>query len=120
MSSDLTFITNEAGQNLRDRFSVLLGEDTRFFDCLVGYFYISGFYKLYPSLIKTEKIRVLVGIKTDGKTYELIQEAQQELVLESHAQARAAVAGAVRGELEKSEDTASVEEGVRKFVEWIA
>ncbi|HVU09080.1 MAG TPA: helicase-related protein [Verrucomicrobiae bacterium] len=120
MSSDLTFITNEAGQNLRDRFGVLLGEDTRFFDCLVGYFYISGFYKLYPSLTKTEKIRILIGIKTDGKTYELIQEAkQQELVLESHAQARAAVAGAVHGELEKSEDSASIEEGVRKFVEWI-
>jgi superfamily II DNA/RNA helicase len=121
MSSDLTFITNEADKNLRDRFGILLGDDTRFFDCLVGYFYISGFYKLYPSLTKTEKIRILIGIKTDGKTYELIQEAkQQELVLESHAQARAAVAGALRGELEKSEDTANVEEGVRKFVEWIA
>jgi len=121
MSSDLTFITNQVGQNLRDRFGVLLGEDTRFFDCLVGYFYISGFYKLYPALTKTEKIRILIGIKTDGKTYELIQEAkQQELVLESHAQARASVAGAVRGELEASEDSASVEEGIRKFVEWIA
>ena len=87
MSSDLTFITNEPGKKLHDRFAVLLGDDTRLFDCLVGYFYISGFYKLYPSLAKTEKIRILIGIKTDGKTFELIQEArQQELVLESHAQ----------------------------------
>src|SRR6266705_1341129 len=117
MSSDLTFITNETGKSLRDRFGVLLGEDTRFFDCLVGYFFVSGFHKLYPSLAETEKIRILIGIKTDGKTYELLQEAkQQELVLESHAQARAAVVGAVRDELEKSEDTASGEEGVRKFV----
>ncbi|HWZ94570.1 MAG TPA: helicase-related protein [Opitutaceae bacterium] len=121
MSSDLTFITNEAGKSLRDRFGVLLGEDTRFFDCLVGYFYISGFYKLYPALTKTEKIRILIGIKTDRTTYNLIQEGkQQELVLESHAQAKAAVASVVRGELEKSEDTADVEEGVKKFVEWIA
>ncbi len=121
MSSDLTFITNETGKSLRDRFGVLLGENTRFFDCLVGYFYLSGFHKLYRSLTSTEKVRILIGIKTDSKTCELIQEAkQQELVLESHAQARAAVAGAVRGELEKSEDTASVEEGVRKFVEWVA
>ncbi len=121
MSSDLTFITNEAGQSLRDRFAVLLGRNTRFFDCLVGYFFISGFYKLYPALAPTEKIRILIGIETDGKTFELIQEArQQELVLESHAQARAAATGALRGELEKSDDTASVEEGVRKFVEWIA
>jgi superfamily II DNA/RNA helicase len=121
MSTDLTFITNESGKSLRDRFGVLLGEDTRFFDCLVGYFFISGFYKLYPSLTKTEKIRILIGIQTDRATYSLIQKGkQQELVLESHAQAKAAVAVAVRGELEKSEDTASVEEGVRKFVEWIA
>lgn len=32
ISSDLTFITNEAGKHLRDRFGVLLGEDTRFSD----------------------------------------------------------------------------------------
>ena len=121
MSTDLTFITNEAGKNLRDRFGVLLGDDTRFFDCLVGYFYISGFYKLYPALTKTEKIRILVGIKTDRATYNLIQEGkQQELVLESHAQAKAAAASAIRDELEKSEDTADVEEGILKFVEWIA
>jgi hypothetical protein len=46
MSSDLTFITNESGETLRDRFEVLLGDDTRFFDCLVGYFFTSGFHKL--------------------------------------------------------------------------
>ena len=56
MSSDLTFITNEAGKHLRDRFGVLLGDDTRFFDCLVGYFFISGFHKLHLALTKTEKI----------------------------------------------------------------
>jgi superfamily II DNA/RNA helicase len=120
MSSDLTFITNEDGKSLTDRFGVLLGNNTRFFDCLVGYFFISGFYKLYPSLKSTEKIRILIGIETDGKTYELIQEAkQQELVLESHAQARVAVSGAVRAELEKSEDSANIEDGIKKFVEWI-
>jgi hypothetical protein len=37
MSSDLTFITNEDGQSLADRFGVLLGNNTRFFDCLAGY-----------------------------------------------------------------------------------
>src|SRR6266487_4645626 len=88
MSSDLTFITNESGKSLRDRFGVLLGDDTRLFDCLVGYFFISGFYKLYPALTKTEKLRILVGIKTDRTSYELIQTAkeQQEFILESHAQ----------------------------------
>ena len=76
MSSDLTFITNEAGHSLRDRFGTLLGHDTRYFDCLVGYFFISGFHKLHSALTNTEKIRILIGIKTDGKTVELIQTAK--------------------------------------------
>jgi superfamily II DNA/RNA helicase len=121
MSSDLTFITNESGKNLRDRFGVLLGDDTRLFDCLVGYFFISGFHKLHPALTKTEKIRILVGIKTDGATYELIQTAkvQQEFVLESHAHVRERLPTEILGELQKSGDSSEIEEGVRKFVEWI-
>src|SRR3989449_11046263 len=118
MSSDLTFITNEQGKHLGDRFGVLLGDDTRFFDCLVGYFFISGFHRLHPALTTTEKIRILVGIKTDGATYELIQK-QQEFVLESHAQVRERVPGEILAELQKSGDSAQIEEGVRKFVEWI-
>ena len=45
-STDLTFLTNEPGKTLRERFEKLLATDTRFFDCLVGYFFISGFYRL--------------------------------------------------------------------------
>jgi superfamily II DNA or RNA helicase len=121
MSSDLTFITNEAGHSLRDRFGTLLGHDTRFFDCLVGYFFISGFHKLHSALTNTEKIRILIGIKTDGKTVELIQTAkeQQEFILESHAQVRERVPGEILAELQKSADSSEIENGVRKFVEWI-
>ena len=62
MSSDLTFITNEQGKHLGDCSGVLLGDDTRFCDCLVGYFFISGFLKLHPALNKTEKTRILIGM----------------------------------------------------------
>ena len=121
MSSDLTFITNEAGKSLRERFGVLLGEDTRLFDCLVGYFFISGFDKLYPALTKTEKIRILIGIKTDRAVYDLIQsaKAQREFVLESHSQVREQLSGEVLNELQKSGDSHEIEEGIRKFVEWV-
>ena len=50
MSTDLTFLTNEPGKALGDRFNALLADHTRQFDCLVGYFYVSGFFRLYPSL----------------------------------------------------------------------
>ena len=50
MSTDLTFITNEPGKSLRERFGVLLGDDTRLFDCLVGY---------HAMQKKTEAVRII-------------------------------------------------------------
>lgn len=79
MTTDLTFITNEENRTLKDRFNALI-KDARFFDVLVGYFYASGFYAIYPALEKSEKIRILVGIGTDKTTHELFvnaSEAQQ-------------------------------------------
>jgi superfamily II DNA/RNA helicase len=121
MSSDLTFITNEPGKSLRDRFGVLLGHGTRYFDCLVGYFFISGFYKLYPALEKVEKVRILVGLQTDRAAYELLEKAREqgELHLQSHASAKEQVPKDVLAELEKSADSTEIETGVHKFVEWI-
>ena len=55
MSSDITLIIDNARKTLPERFAALLGSDTRRFDGLVGYLFISGFYKLYPSLGKVEK-----------------------------------------------------------------
>jgi len=45
MTTDLTFISNEGNQTLKDRFTVSI-KDSRFLDCLVGYFYTSGFYAI--------------------------------------------------------------------------
>jgi len=66
MNKDTTFITNEKGYTLLERFKSLI-KDTDFFDVLVGYFYISRFHALVDSLEKTEKIRILIGIGTDNK-----------------------------------------------------
>jgi superfamily II DNA/RNA helicase len=121
MSSDRTFLTNEPGQSLRDRFGVLLGKETVFFDCLVGYFFISGFYKLFPALEKVEKIRILVGLRTDSTAYELLQRAKEQgpLTFRSHTSTKEQVANDVLVELETAPDAADIETGVHKFVEWI-
>jgi superfamily II DNA/RNA helicase len=121
VSSDLTFLTNEPGKSLRDRFGVLLSKDTRYFDCLVGYFFISGFHRLYPALQKVEKVRILVGLKTDQTAYQLLEEARErgELQLQSHAMVKEQVVVEVLSELEKSADTQNIETGVETFVEWI-
>ncbi len=77
MTTDLTFITNENGQSLKDRFNVLI-KDSRFFDVLSGYFYTSGFYAIYKSLENTEKVRILVGISTDKKAFDLFTTAKKK------------------------------------------
>jgi superfamily II DNA/RNA helicase len=121
MSSDLTFLTNESGKSLKERFSDILKTDARFFDCLVGYFFISGFYKIYPALENVEKVRILIGLQTDRSAYELLQKAgeQGELPLQSHATVIEKIPDNVLNEFENSADSAVIETGVHKFVEWI-
>jgi len=121
MSSDLTFITNEENNKLVDRFAALI-KDSQFFDCLVGYFYTSGFNSLYTSLEKTERIRILIGISTNKETFELIQESKKSIQSElrlSHKETKDDFSKGVVKELEDSDYSIEVEEGVSKFVEWI-
>jgi len=118
---DLTFITNEKNRNLLERFKVLI-TDTGLFDCLVGYFYASGFHALYKSLEETEHIRILVGISTNKQTYDLLNKANkpnQKVIDFSHAETKKEVENLVEQELADSEDNRKVEEGVNKFIEWI-
>lgn len=102
--SDLTFITNEEGRNLLDRFKVLI-KDTQFFDALVGYFYTSRFYALYKSLEKTEKIRILIGISTNPQTAELIQQSKQLELRFSHAETKEYFSGLIAEKMSISEDS---------------
>lgn len=119
-TSDLSFITNENGENLLKRFQTLLSDDTRLFDCLVGYFYSSGFNKLYPSLEKTEKIRILIGMKTNFDTFDLIEQSHEQTEFHfSHKKMKEEYGQAVQREMENSEDNIQVEEGVYKFIEWL-
>jgi len=121
MTTDLTFITNEKGETLSDRFKVLI-KDTRLFDCLVGYFRSSGFYQMYKSMENTEKIRILIGINTDKATYKFIQkskdEVQQKLPL-SHKETKEEFSEQVIKEVDNSEDSIDIEAGIKKFIEWI-
>lgn len=115
--SDLTFIVNDANTSLKDRFNQLL-KDCRFFDCMVGYFYVSGFHRIYKSLENAERIRILIGIATDKETYDLINFGSDSDNL-SHAEVRQIVPDIVTDEISNSDDGRNIEEGILKFVEWI-
>jgi len=118
-NTDLTFFTNEPDATLLSRFQKTLENNTRFFDCLVGYFYTSGFYELYPSLEGTEKIRILIGLKTDRKTLDLINQAEQQSFSFSHAETKDKFSNHLAHEMENTDETHKVEEGVSRFLEWI-
>jgi len=124
-SQDLTFITNEKNQSLANRFRTLI-KDTQFFDVLVGYFYTSGFYEIYKSLEKTEKIRILVGINTNVSNLPApasddnsITSPQQQSLQFSHSETKKQFSEEITNEMENSPDNKEVEEGVHIFLEWL-
>lgn len=124
-SQDLTFITNEKNQSLANRFRTLI-KDTQFFDVLVGYFYTSGFYEIYKSLERTEKIRILVGINTNISNLPTptLNENQstspsQQTLQFSHSEAKKQFSEEVTNEMENSPDNKETEEGVHIFLEWL-
>ena len=116
--SNTKFITNEAGQNLQERFALRI-KNTQFFDVLSGYFYSSGFKAIYPSLENTEKIRILVGISTDYKTLEAVKSAKELSSTEKEKEVRKEYASSLKKELEEAEDSLETEESVSKFKEWV-
>lgn len=121
MYNDLTFFTNREEQTLLDRFNKILKNNTQYFDVLVGYFRTSGFYNLYEAMENIEKIRILVGINSDKRTIELIDRAKtQQIKLNlSTKEVRDEFTESIIKEFEESEDTANVEEGALKFIEFI-
>lgn len=66
------FLTNQGDNTLSKRLEKILPM-THDFDCLVGYFFISGFFRLYPALEPVAKIRILIGLMNEQVIHGLIQ-----------------------------------------------
>ena len=117
--SDNKFFTNEPGSSLLDRFNAIL-KDVQFFDVIVGYFRASGFYLMRDSMKDIDKIRILVGLNTDTKTYEILEEANQfSNDFESHSKTKEILREKIIGEFSLSEDKFEVEHGVKTFLEML-
>lgn len=118
-SSDSKFITNEGEKNLLTRFKVLI-KNTEFFDVLVGYFRTSGFYKLQESLESVSKIRILVGLNVDRKTYELIENTDTRgLNFHSSKEIKQELRKQTKDEMDNSDDSLDTEIGINKFEEFL-
>src|SRR5664280_533597 len=66
------FLTNQGENTLSKRLEAILPL-TQDFDCLVGYFFISGFFRLYPALETVKKVRILIGLKNEQVVHGLIR-----------------------------------------------
>jgi len=133
MFSDLStnFFTNEEGKTLLDKFNSLFPQNTQEFDVIVGYFFISGFYKIYKALESVDKIKVLVGLKVDSALAEAVLDStwrskgqygdvpQLTVGVESTKDKKERLLSEVVEEVANAPDSEEVEEGIRKFKEWI-
>ena len=114
------FLTNQGENTLSKRLETILPK-TQDFDCLVGYFFISGFFRLYPALESVKKIRILIGLKNEQVIYGLLQIANDhvsERIL-STAEIKQTFGGMMRSELIQADFLIDIETGVRKRIEWI-
>jgi len=118
LNTDTRFITNEDGKTLYDRFNILI-KDTSLFDCLVGYFFASGFHLMSDSLKNTKKIRVLIGLNTDKKIYGDIKKSKLEDYSISAKQIKENVGLSTEFEFENSQDTICVENGTSLLLDWL-
>ncbi len=118
--ADTTFITNNGEDTLENHFKTLM-KNTKFFSCLVGYFYASGFFKIYKELENIEKIRVLVGINTNQQTFDMLSASRsnQLTLKDSTSEIKKELENKIINEYETSKDTFDVEEGTKKFIDWI-
>ena len=118
-SSDRRFFTNEPGAALFERFSKIL-DHAQFFDVLVGYFRTSGYKALHQKLASVEKMRILVGLNVDQRSFDLFSQAQQaKLDFESHSRTKEIYTTSLVDEMEFGEDVSDVEESARQFMEAI-
>ena len=117
--TDNRFFTNEPGASLLDRFKRTL-KDVEFFDALVGYFQTSGFSQLYEDFEQIEKIRILVGLGIDKQAFEIIDDAKYQMKFDfTHKETRDLFADTVVDEIDQTPDTAQVEIGIQKFIEYL-
>lgn len=119
--TDLKFFTNEPERDLYSRFVTILKSNTQFFDVLVGYFRVSGFFKMYEALDQVEKIRILVGLNVDRYTVKIIDRAKDESQYASisTAEGKNIIADEIEKEFESAASSAQVEKGVRVFMDWL-
>jgi superfamily II DNA or RNA helicase len=107
--------------DLLNRFKATL-RDVQYFDILVGYFRLSGFYQLYDSFCTIEKTRILIGINTDQDTYNILQYHREHGIIDFESDKDTILQTTNKWiyEIESvQEHHAKIKFGIEKFIELI-
>src|SRR5436309_9735856 len=104
------FLTNQGENTLSKRLEKILPL-TQDFACLVGYFFISGFFRLYPALESVKTIRILIGLKNEQVVQGLFRIAAEgpEEGTPSTAEIKRVFGGMMRSELIEAHDSLAIE-----------
>lgn len=114
-TTDLNIFTNTDSVKMLDRMKTILTY-AETFDCLVGYFRITGFYLLKEKLEQVKEIRFLVGLGVDSET----SSSNVLSIFDQNAfKIKPKLQKQIREEFENSEDSIDVENGINTFIEWI-
>jgi len=109
-----SFITNKEKFNVSTILNQQLAK-SKAFDCLVGYLYKSGFYKIQDKLESVKEIRMLVGISVDKRFYEEVELAKTISVNEIKKEVKK---NSII-DLESADFTLDVEQGILKLKDWL-
>ena len=116
INNDLSIFTNknENGVKLADRLNTVLS-NSKYFDVLVGYFRITGFYLVQEKLEDVQEIRILIGLGTDINTANIV-----DVFEVSGYNAIKKVKELIKNEFNTTrDDNLIVENGIIKFCDWI-
>lgn len=113
--SNSRLVIDEYSNNLKERINGLLSY-TDLFDCMIGYFYVTGFSNYVYNLNATDKIRILIGTGLKDE-YQILQ--NNEFRQLSSKQLKHNLRESIKDEFKNSENTYDIEKGVREFISWL-
>ena len=111
------FFTNENENTLINKFEGVLkfNQNIEFFDCLVGYFRSSGYFKVRPFLANVPQIRILVGINVD----KLLAQANDKGLgfFKNSEKTKDAFILAIKDDISEANYDKETEDGILQFID---
>jgi superfamily II DNA/RNA helicase len=113
------FFTNEDKNTLLEKFKgVFTHRNIHYFDALVGFFRVSGYFKIRKELENVAKIRILVGIDVDKLTAKYIGRGSEIKFVADDV--REDFIEKIKSDIQNATYQKEVEDGMMQFVEDIA